>query len=136
MDWDYLKAPSPKESMHSILLAHLERYEIQEADRRSEPHFEIAVWLKLQNTAQLPAMLLLEYTDKESHFWSIVDTARMHAMKCTILLSGAVDLKVKKIKSLDIYLCHPNPHIKCEIEELRFNGKLIEMHTQNKYNLG
>jgi len=136
MDWDYLKAPSPRESMHSILLAHLERHEIDDPDRRSDPHFEIAAWLNLKNTAQLPAMLLLEYSDKESRHWQIVDTARMHAMKCDILLSGAVDLNVKKIKTLDIYLCHPNQWISCEIEELRLNGKLIKIQSLNKYNIG
>ncbi len=133
MDWDYLQAPSPRESMHSILLMRINRHEIESADRTAKPHFELAAWLKIKNSAQLPSMLLIEYSDLSGKRWQIIDTARMHSMKGTILLSGIVDLKVKKLKEVDIYLCHPNPAIECEIEELRFNGKLIQNDFLDTY---
>ena len=133
MDWDYLQAPSPRESMHSILLSHVNRHEIELADRTAKPHFEIAAWLKIKNSAQLPSMLLIEYSDLSGKRWQIIDTARMHSMKGTILLSGIADLNVKKLKGVDIFLCHPNPAIECEIEELRFNGKLIRRDFLDSY---
>ena len=135
MDWDYLQAPSPRESMHSILLMHVNRHEIELADRTANPHFELAAWLKLKNSAQLPSMLIIDYTDLGGKRWQIIDTARMHSMKGTILLSGTVDLKVRKLKGVDIYLCHPNPAIECEIEELRFNDKLIRRDFLDAYHV-
>lgn len=135
MDWDYLQAPSPRESMHSELLMHIDRHEIELVDRTSNPRFAIAAWLKLKNTEQLPSTLLIEYTDLNGIRWQIVDIARIHMMKQTILLSGVVDLKVKKLKSIDLYLCHPNPAIECEIEELRFNDKLILRDFLENYNV-
>jgi len=135
MDWDQLQAPSPRESMHSSLLLHINRHEIDLANRTSKPHFEIAAWLKLKNTAQLPAMLLIEYEDLQGSRWQIIDTARVNAVKSTILLSGIVDMKVRKLKSMDLYLCHPSPHILCEVEELRLNNKLMRRDFLESYHV-
>ncbi len=135
MDYDFLLAPSPRESMHSILLLHINRHEIELADRTSKPHFEIAAWLKIKNTAHLPAMLLIEYQDLAGSKWQIVDTARIDTIKSTILLSGTVDMNVRKIKSIDLYLCHPSSNIKCDVEELRLNNKLMRKDFLEAYNV-
>jgi len=138
MDWEYLQAqtPSPRETMHSELLVHVNRHEVEIADRTTHPYFEIAAWLKLTNTAQLPSMLLIEYSDSNGSGWKIVDTARMHSMKGTLLLSGAVSLSVKILKGIDIYICHPNPALVCEIDELRLNGRLLRRGFLEQYKTG
>ncbi|MCP4411628.1 MAG: hypothetical protein GY808_03540 [Gammaproteobacteria bacterium] len=136
MDWDYLQqSPSPRENMHSILLLHINRHEVEIADRTSNPHFEVAAWLRIKNTAQLPAMLLIEYKDLNGSRWQTIDTARISAVKSTILLSGIVDINVRKLKSIDLYLCHPSTDIICEVEELRFNNKLMKRDFLQEFNV-
>ena len=135
MDWDYLQSASPRESMHSILLLHINQHEVEIADRTSKPHFEVAAWLKIKNSAQLPAMLVIEYQDSNGSKWQAIDTARVHAVKSTILLSGIVDIKVTKLKSIDLYLCHPSPDVSCEVEELRFNNKLMRRDFLEDYHV-
>ena len=126
LDWDSLQVQSPLESMHNICLTHIDGHEARLADSSSVPHFEFAAWLKLKNTVGLPVMLVIEYKDSQSSRWMIVDTARISTKKSSILLAGAIDLEVKQFKSLDLYICHSNPALKCNIEEIRFNNQLIE----------
>ena len=126
MVWHSDKVPSPKQSMHHELLMHLERREIDVSDRNSHPHFEVAAWLKLKNTEQLPSLLLMEYTDRDGEHWEILDSATIRTQKETILLSGSFEPEVNYIKDVNVYLCHPSPFLTCEIEELRFNNKRIE----------
>ena len=135
MDWNSLQVASPRESMHSELLLHLNRNDAQLSDRKLTPHFEIAAWLKLKNTEQLPAILLLEYTDRSGTHWQILDTATLRTSKGTVLLSGVLDPKVKHLSSVDVYLCHPSPFIQCEIEEIRFNNQLMHLDYLIDYNV-
>lgn len=135
MNWDSLKVASPRESMHSELLMHLDRQEIEISDRVSNPHYEVAAWLELKNTDHLPAMLVMEYTDRKGSYWEILDTATIRSTKGKVLLSGVAKPTVNKIKEINVYLCHPSPFIHCEIEELRFNGKLIEVDYLETFNV-
>ena len=135
MNWDSLKVTSPRESMHSELLMHLTRQDIEISDRVSNPHYEIAAWLELKNTEHLPAMLVMEYTDKKGTFWQILDTATIRSTKGKVLLSGVATPTVNHINEINVYLCHPSPFIHCEIEELRFNSKLIEVDYLEKFNV-
>ncbi len=135
MEWDHTQAPSPRESMHSILLLHTERHDIELKNRIANPHFEIAAWLKLKNTTQLPALLLFEYQDLNGSRWQIVDSARINTLKSIILLSGIVDLNVRKLMCFDLYLCHSNPNIICDVEELRLNNRLMRRDFLETYNV-
>lgn len=114
--------------MHSELLMQLKRGDEHISDRSSNPHFEIAAWLKLKNAEGLPAMLLLEYTDRSGTRWQIIDRTTIRAAKATVLLSGVLDLEVQQLKAINLYLCHPNPSLGCEIEELRFNEQLVKSY--------
>jgi len=135
MDWNSLQVASPRESMHSELLMQLDRKEIDPEDRTSHPHFEIAAWLKLKNTEQLPSILLMEFTDKAGTHWTIVDTATIKASKGTLLLSGIVKPDVRHLMGVSLYLCHPNPMLVCEVEELRFNNRLIKNDYLSSFNV-
>ena len=135
MNWDSLKVASPKESMHSELLMHLDRQDIEISDRTSHPHYEVAAWLELKNTEHLPAMLVMEYTDRNGSFWQILDTATIRSTKGKVLLSGIATPRVNHIKEISVYLCHPSPFIHCEVEELRFNDKLIEEDYLETFNV-
>lgn len=134
MQWDSLKVVSPRESMHSELLMHLNRHDLHISDRISNPQFEVAAWLTLKNTESLPALLLLEYTDRTGSYWQILDTATVRSNKSTILLSGVLNPEVKHLKEVNVYLCHPSPFIDCEIEELRFNNELIRHDYLEAFN--
>ena len=127
MDWDSLQVPSPKESMHHELLMQIHRNELAIEDRNSQPSFEVAAWLKLKNTEQLPSILLLEYTDRDGEHWEILDTATISSLKSVALFTGAAHPNVNYLKEVRVYLCHPNPFLDCQIEELRFNNKLVEV---------
>lgn len=135
MKWNQSTTPSPRKTMHSELLMHLDRNDIQISDRNSNPHFEVAAWLTLKNTEQLPAMLLLEYSDRSGSYWQILDTATIRSEKGTVLLSGVMDPKVHYLKEVNVYLCHPSPFIDCEIEELRFNNELIGLDYLETFNV-
>lgn len=135
MNWNSSQIPSPKESMHSISLLHMPRRDIHVSERNSNPHFEIAAWLKLKNTERLPSMLLMEYRDKTGAYWQILDTATLRENKGTVLLSGAVDPEVKHLQEINLYLCHPSPFIDCEIEELRFNNELQQQDYLSEFNV-
>ena len=135
LDWDSLKIQSPLESMHNVLLTHIDGHDARLADSSSTPHYEFAAWLKLKNTAGIPSMLVIEYKDSQNTRWSIIDTARISPTESDILLSGAIDLSVNNIKSLDLYICHPNPALRCNIEEIRFNDRLIEREILDVFNV-
>ena len=135
MNWDSLKVASPRVSMHSELLMHLTRHDIEISDRVSNPHYEVAAWLELKNTEHLPAMLVMEYTDRKGSFWQILDTATIRSTKGKVLLSGVATPSISHIKEICVYLCHPSPFIHCEVEELRFNNKLIEVDYLETFNV-
>ena len=135
MVWDSKKVPSPKESMHSILLMHLDRRDIDVSDRTAHPHFEIAAWLKLKNTDQLPSMLLIEYTDRDGEHWEIIDSITIRTKREAILLSGTSEPETNYLKEVNVYLCHPTPFIECNIEELRFNNHLIKGDYLDNFNV-
>ena len=135
MNWDSLKVASPRDSMHSEMLMHLTRPEIEISDRVSKPQFEVAAWLELKNTEHLPAMLDMEYSDRNGSYWQILDTATIRSTKGKVLLSGVASPTVNHIKEISVYLCHPSPFIHCEVEELRFNGKLMEVDYLENFNV-
>ncbi|PCJ47522.1 MAG: hypothetical protein COA74_11500 [Gammaproteobacteria bacterium] len=134
MDWDSNKVPSPKESMHHVLLMHFNRNEVEVSNRTPHPRFEVAAWLKLKNTEQLPSILVLEYTDRDGEHWEIIDSATIRTQKETVLLSGTSEPQVNYLKEVNVYLCHPTPFIDIEIEELRFNGDLLKTDFLEKFN--
>ena len=135
MVWDSKKVPSPKESMHSELLMHLERRDIDVSDRNAHPHFEIAAWLELKNTDQLPSMLLIEYIDRNGEHWEIIDSVTIRSKKETILLSGISEPEINYLKEVNVYLCHPTPFIECSIEELRFNDQIVKSDYLDNFNV-
>ena len=124
-EWDRLQAPSPRESMHSELLMHRNRHEIPVDMMAIEQTYDFAAWLKLRNTHDLPVLLLLEHTDFRGDVWHIIDSARIRNIKGSVLLSGQVAIKERRIQEMKLYICHPSPDLKVEVEELRFNGELI-----------
>ena len=132
---DSFKGVNPRNIMHSVLLKQVNRNELEIYDRSSTPHFEVAAWLNLKNIQQLPSMLLIEYTDKDRTGWQVIDTSRMHSTEGTILLSGVIDLAVRKLMSLDIYFCHPSGAISCELEELLVNNKPLKQRDEYLYNV-
>ena len=87
--------------------------------------FEVAGWLKLKKTHDLPALMILEISTTHDQLWYLVDTARAINSKGVVLMSGRIETKETQIKELGLYLCHPNPDISVEVEELRFNGDLV-----------
>jgi len=135
MAWESKKVANPKESMHSILLMHLDRRDIDVYDRTSHPHFEVAGWLQLKNTDRLPSMLIIEYLDRDGEHWEIIDSVTIRTQKKSILLSGISTPEINYLKEVNIYLCHPTPFIECIIEELRFNNKLIETDYLDNFNV-
>jgi hypothetical protein len=46
-------------------------------------------------------------------------------VKGSVLLSGRVKIKEKRIQQMSLYICHPSPDLQVEVEELRFNGELV-----------
>ena len=125
MNYKHIQAASPKESMHSELLMHMEGHEITIVDATSHPHFEFATWLTLKNTRHLPAILLLEYNDNAQQYWQIIDIATIRFKEGVVLLTGVVDLDVKQMNTMSIYLCHPSAALVCDIEEFRLNNQLL-----------
>lgn len=126
IDFDRSQAPSPRESMHSELLLELTKASIPSSARHRLGHtFEFAGWLKLNNTHDLPALLIMEEVTARGVRWYLIDTARVRNLQGIVLMSGRVESKETQIKSLHLYICHPNPDIRVEVEELRFNGELV-----------
>ena len=123
INFDRLQAPSPRESMHSELIMERNRNELRSLAEVNS--IEIAAWLKIKNTEDLPVMLLVEYQDSKSQRWAMVDTARVRNVKGTILLTGVVNVTGRQLQDLQLYVCHPNPGIDIQVEELRFNGSLV-----------
>ena len=107
------------------LLMHLNSHELKSMVDTSNPYFEIATWLTLKNTKHLPAILLLEYTDRSGKFWQIIDIATIRFKEGVVLLSGSVDLGARRVNEINIYLCHPSSSLQCEIEELRINNQML-----------
>jgi len=135
MKLDQSEIESPRASMHSELLMHITRNDLNASDRSAHPHFEVAAWLTLKNTEQLPALLLMEYTDSKSTRWKILDTATIRSVKGTVLLSGALNTEVNHIQEINVFLCHPSPFISCEISELRFNDELMHSDYLDKFHV-
>ncbi len=135
MNIDQSQIDSPTASMHSELLMQINRRDIHITDRHANPHFEIAAWLTLKNTEQLPALLVVEYRDTKSTHWKILDTATIRSVKGTVLLSGAVDAEVNHIQEIKVFFCHPSPFISCEVGELRFNNELIHSDYLEQFNV-
>lgn len=112
--------------MHSLQLLRLKKQEIPKPSITGlGTTFEIAGWLKLKKTHDLPALLILELETAHDQLWYLVDTARVNNAKGVVLMSGRIETKETKINELNLYLCHPNPDISAEVEELRFNGDLV-----------
>jgi len=135
MKLDQSQIESPRASMHSELLMHVSRKDIHTTDRSAHPHFEVAAWLTLKNTEQLPALLLMEYTDSKCTRWKILDTATIRSVKGAVLLAGAIDPEVNHIQEINVFLCHPSPFVSCEISEIRFNNELIFSDYLDKFNV-
>ena len=123
--WDQSQAPSPRESMHSELLMHRNRHEIPGNYTQGAKSYQFGAWLKIKNSHDLPVMLIIEHVDFLGEHWQIVDTARVRNAKASILLSGSIEIKEKRIQDMRLYICHPNPDLHVEVEELRFNDQLI-----------
>ncbi len=112
--------------MHSVPLLTLNKQEIPKPSVLGlGTSFELAGWFKLKNTHDLPALLVLEQTTAQGDMWYLVDTARVANAKGVVLMSGRIHTKETHIQELNLYLCHPNPDISIEVEELRFNGNLV-----------
>lgn len=135
VDFDRLQAPSPRESMHSELLLTRNRHEIRPSLDSIGHVFDFAAWLKIKNSQDIPVLLLLEHEDFRGEMWYIVDSARVRNVKGTVLMSGRVEIKEKRLKSLNLYICHPNPDLKVEVEELRFNGELVRKDYIEAFNV-
>ena len=112
--------------MHSLQLLALNKQEIPKSTEIGlGTTFEVAGWLKLKRTHDLPALLVLELSTVHDQLWYLVDTARAINSKGVVLMSGRIETKETQINELTLYLCHPNPDISVEVEELRFNGDLV-----------
>lgn len=125
IDFDRLQAPSPRESMHSQCLLELNHQDIPRSTNGLGHNFEFAAWLKLKHTHDLPALLIMEQKTSQGHKWFLVDSARVTSIKGVVLMSGRVQTKDRIIQSIELHVCHPNPHMTVQVEELRFNGDLI-----------
>jgi len=130
MSFNRLQQNSPMENMHSELLMHLNSHDLNSVVDTSNPHFEIAAWLTLKNTKQLPAILLLEYVNNAGEFWQIIDIATIRFIDGVVLLSGALDLEAKRVNEVNIYLCHPSLELfQCpevsRVQEKNWSGNTI-----------
>ena len=126
IDFDRLQAPSPRESMHSELLFELNKQNIPRASADGLGHTsEFAAWLKLKETHDLPALMIMEELTARGQRWFLVDSARVTNIKGVVLMSGRVETKERIIQSIQLHICHPNPHMTVQVEELRFNGHLV-----------
>ena len=123
-EFDKSLAPSPRESMHSELLLTLNKGEITSSSDGLGHTFEIAGWFKLKNTHDLPALLIMEQSTQQNELWYLIDTARVSSRKGVVLMSGRVETKETRIAQINLYLCHPNPDITIDVDELRFNGQM------------
>ena len=125
IDFDRLQAPSPRESMYSELLLELDKNDIPSSLDGLGHNFEFAAWLKLKHTHDLPVLLIMEQKTANGERWFLVDSARVTSFKGMVLMSGRVETKERIIQSLQLHVCHPNPEMTVQVEELRFNGNLV-----------
>ena len=137
IEFDRSQAPSPRESMHSELLLTLSRQDIPNTSHLGLGHtFDFAGWLKLKQTHDIPVLMILEQVTAQGETWVLVDTARVRNATGVVLMSGRIETKEQRIKELRLYVCHPNPHLQVEVEELRFNGNLVRKDYIDAANVG
>lgn len=126
-------APSPRDSMYSELLMIKERQEIPINPRMITQEFRFAAWLKLKNSQNLPAMLLMEHKDFRGEMWHIIDTASVVNTNGTLLLSGSVEIPERRIHQIKLYVCHPSDQLLVDVDEIRFNDELAHRDFLSQY---